>query len=114
MKKYLILFVLLFISASLYSQEVKTVIIYDSADHSQWHSEQVTESKYAPYEFCFDLDKYHAKIDSIKALYPIDSNLINKKVLTWEERQLLIQEREDSIKRKTDELRKLIWPDYEP
>ncbi len=54
--RFLICIALSLISAGAFAQKTKTVVVYDSPDHSEWHTEKVEESNYAPYEFAFDLD----------------------------------------------------------
>lgn len=54
--RFLICAALSLISVSAFAQKTKTVVVYDSPDHSEWHTEKVVESNYAPYEFAFDLD----------------------------------------------------------
>lgn len=54
--RFLICVGLSLIGADALAQKTKTVVVYDSPDHSEWHTEKVVESNYAPYEFAFDLD----------------------------------------------------------
>ncbi len=61
MKK--ILFIgLIFVAFNVDAQTTKKVVVYDSPDHSQWHTETIKEGGYTGHEYSFDL----SLLDSIE------------------------------------------------
>lgn len=107
--RFLICVALSLISVSAFAQKTKTVVVYDSPDHSEWHTEKVVESNYAPYEFCYDLnnvdttwcDDIRHYNDSVNNAHAERWKQKYQKEREWREQRLreLEEQREQRLKR---------------
>ncbi len=74
MKKILFIIGLMFVAFNVDAQTTKKVVVYDSPDHSQWHTETIKEGGYTGHEYSFDLSlldslsysDYYEKMQQIK------------------------------------------------
>lgn len=98
--RFLICVGLSLIGADALAQKTKTVVVYDSPDHSEWHTEKVEEYHYAPYEFCYDLN-------NVDTTWNADVRRFNDSLshLKPEQRIQYLNELEEKFRRYQDSLK---------